>query len=267
MKILTILIALCAMTTLSPSAVLAQANGDIQVSVTNEGNSDFFLTPLWFGFHNGGFDLFDPAAAASSSLEDLAEEGIVGGLQADFTAEPGVPGDIQGVAANPAGFGGAPVIDPGETATAFITPVNLADYQYFSFASMVIPSNDSFIGNGDPFAHQVFNALGEVNDVSGVFTIQIFGNDIWDAGTEVNNTLGAAFSTDGGVASDQGGVVTLGPDLSNFAGVGIPTGNTIQDLIGSQELLATVRVNIVPEPATASLIGVFTLTLIRRRRR
>jgi len=51
---------------------------------------------------------------------------------------------------------------------------------------MVIPTNDSFIGNGDPLAYQVFNALGEINDMTGVFTIQVFGSDIWDAGTEVN---------------------------------------------------------------------------------
>ena len=38
---------------------------DIQVTVTNEGNSDFTLTPLWFGFQNGGFDLFDPNSAPS----------------------------------------------------------------------------------------------------------------------------------------------------------------------------------------------------------
>lgn len=266
MKTTALLTAALATTLTVQSTGFAQAAGDVKLTFTNEGNSDFFLTPLWFGFHNGAFDLFDPGSMASTSLENLAEDGIVDGLQADFTAAPGVPGDLQGVAANPAGFPGAPVIDPGETATAFVTPINPASYQYLSFASMVIPSNDAFIGNGDPFAYQVFNPAGEINDITGVYTIQIFGNNIWDAGTEANDTFGAAFSAVGGAGTDQNGVVTLGPDLSNFAGTGIPTGGTIQDLIEPGELLATITVSIVPEPASASLAAVGGLALLRRRR-
>lgn len=252
---------------LQNSSAHAQANGDIQVTVTNEGNSDFFLTPAWFGFHNGAFDLFDAGSAASAALEALAEDGIVSGLQADFTAAPGVPGDIQGVAANPAGFGGAPVIDPGETATAFVTPINPAAYQYFSFASMVIPTNDTFIGNGDPLAYQVFNSAGEINDASGTFTIQIFGSNLYDAGTEVNDTLGAAFSTAAGVSSDENGVVSILPDLSNLIGTNTPAGTTINDLIAPNELLATITVSVVPEPASAGLLLGSGMLLAWRRRR
>lgn len=256
-------------------AAHAQADGDLQVSITNEGNSDFFLTPLWFGFHNGQFDLFDGGSAASvplgtSSLEELAEDGITAGLAADFTAAPGVPGDIQGVAANPAGFGGAPVIDPGETATAFVTPVNPAAYPYFSFASMVIPSNDTFIGNGNPFGHMVLDAAGDINDPSGTFTIQVFGSDLYDAGTEVNDTLGAAFSAAGGLASDENGTVSLvdGSQLDNFAGIQTAAGTTINDLLGSNELLATITVSFVPEPASAGiLLAGAALVGFRRRRR
>ncbi len=254
----------------SPAA--AQANGDIQVSVTNEGNSDFFLTPTWFGFHNGGFDLFDSGSAASTSLEDLAEEGIVAGLQADFTAAP-TPSGFQGVATGPAGFGSAPgqppVIDPGETATGFVTPANPGNYPYFTFASMVIPSNDTFIGNGNPLAYKVFDNSGSIDDPSGTFTIQIFGSSLYDAGTENNDTLGAAFSTAGGLATDENGVVALvsGSQLDNFAGIGIPPGGTISDLLGSNELLATIEISIVPEPATASVLaGLGVLGLLRRRR-
>jgi len=267
MKTPVILTAALASTMLFQSTGLAQADGDIQISVTNEGNSDFFLTPAWFGFHNGAFDLFDAGSAASMSLEDLAEEGMVGGVQADFTAAPGIPGDFQGVAANPAGFGGAPIIDPGETATAFLTPANPAAYPYFSFASMVIPSNDAFIGNDNPLAYEVFDGLSQINDPSGTFTIQVFGSDIYDAGTEVNNTFGAAFSTVGGSPTDENGVVTIGPDLSNFTGTTTPAGTTINDLIGTGELLATIEISIVPEPASASLLSLAGLALLRRKRR
>ena len=249
------------------SSAVAQANGDIQVSVTNEGNSDFFLTPTWFGFHNGAFDLFDAGGAASAALEALAEDGIVDGLRADFTAAPGVPGDIQGVASNPAGFGGAPVIDPCETATTFVTPINPAAYPYFTFASMVIPSNDTFIGNDNPFAYQVFDAAGNINDPSGTFTIQVFGSDLYDAGTEVNDTLGAAFSTIGGLSSDENGTVSILPDLSNFVGTSTPAGTTINDLIGTGELLATIEISVVPEPASAGLLLGSGMLLAWRRRR
>jgi hypothetical protein len=72
---------------------------------------------------------------------------------------------------------------------------------------MVIPWNDYFICNGDPMGREVF-------DVAGVFVgggvISIFGGNVWDAGTEVSDGSGAAFSTAGGVDADQGGVVGRG---------------------------------------------------------
>ncbi len=266
MKTSTLLTTALATALMFQSTGHAQAVGDIQVSITNEGNSDFFLTPLWFGFHNGTFDVFDAGSAASASLEALAEDGIVSGLQADFTAAPGIPGDFQGVAANPAGFGGAPVIDPGETATAFLTPANPSAYPYFSFASMIIPSNDAFIANDNPLEHLVFTNLNEINDPSGVYTIQIFGSNIYDAGTEVNDTLGAAFSTVGGSGTDQNGVVTLNPDLSNFLGTNTPAGTTINDLQSPGELLATIEISVIPEPASASLLSLAGAALLRRKR-
>ncbi|MEL7473290.1 MAG: spondin domain-containing protein [Planctomycetota bacterium] len=263
----TALVAAAIAAPLMASSALAQNVGDIQVSITNEGNSDFFLTPMWFAFQNGTFDLFDTGSAASPALEALAEDGIVDGLTADF-ASSGVPGNRQGVAANADGFGGAPVIDPGETATAFVVPINPAAYQYFTFASMVIPSNDTFIGNGDPFAHQVFNGAGDINDASGTFTIQVFGSDLYDAGTEVNDANGAAFSALGGTSSDEGGVVNQNVDLSNFLGTPTAAGTTILDGIDSGELLATIEISFVPvpSPATAAVLGLPALALVRRRR-
>lgn len=246
----------------------AQSAGDIRVDVTNLGNSDFFLTPAWFAFSNGTFDFFDAGSAASGSLEALAEGGDVSGLSTDF-ANSGVPGNRQGVAANPAGFGGAPVIDPGETATAFITPANPAGYQYFSFASMVIPSNDAFIGNDDPLAYHVFDNNGDLTDASGTFTIQIFGEDIWDAGTEQNTGTGAAFSALGGMGLDEQGVVThamLPSDLSVFLGTQTAAGTTINTLIAPQTLLATIEISIVPAPGVASMLGLAGFGLLRRKR-
>ncbi len=253
----------------------AQANGDIQVAITNHGNSDFFLTPLWFGFHDGTFDLFDTGSAASvplggTELEDLAEDGIVGGLQAAFSA---AHPNFQGVATGPAGFGSGagqpPVIDPGETGLGFVTPANPAAYRWFSFASMVIPSNDTFIGNGDPLAYEVFDNAGNIVDPSGTVTIQIFGSDLYDSGTEVNDTLGAAFAVVANTPTDENGVVTAvtGSQLDNFAGIGTPAGVTVTDLLAPGELLATIEISVVPEPASAAALGTLgALTMLRRRR-
>ncbi|MEZ6092900.1 MAG: spondin domain-containing protein [Pirellulaceae bacterium] len=235
-----------------------------RVEITNQGGSDFFITPTWFGFHNGSFDIFDVGSAASTSLENLAEGGDVSGLQADFTAA--ASGGQQGLLLNAAGFTGAPIIDPGETAQTTLQ-INSSTNRFFSFASMVIPSNDSFIGTPD--AIEVFDANGDFI-VGNSFEFNILGSGIWDSGTEVNDTLGAAFSTIGGMSTDENGVVhLLGPGgLDNFIGTGTPAG-TIVDGIAPGGVFATVRITAVPEPSLASVLGLGSLLgtcLVRRKR-
>ena len=51
----------------------AVAQQRVQVTVENlQSDGGFFLTPVWLAAHDGGFDLFNPGEASSSSLEDLA---------------------------------------------------------------------------------------------------------------------------------------------------------------------------------------------------
>ena len=269
---LTMIVPAIAQAQLKSTATPSTPN-DIRVTITNEGNSDFTLTPLWFAFQNGGFDLFDSGAAPTIGLEALAEDGIitpgpgtVSTLEEEFSAA-GQPGDLQGAVFAPGGFGGAPVIEPGETGTAFITPINPANYQYFTFASMVIPSNDTFIGNESPTQYQVFTPSGDINDPSGTFTIQIFGDDVLDAGTEANDGLGAAFSTLGGTATDTTDGIGPAGDLNEFLNSTTPSGITVTDFIGSSELLATITISQVPEPASMSLALLSVVGLISRRKR
>ena len=249
----------------------AVAQQQIQVTVENLQSPDtgsgggFYLTPVFVAAHDGNFDLFDPGSAASASLEALAEDGITSGVVSDFNTFTGNGGSgQQQVFLNPAGFGGAPVFDPGQSETRQFS-LNASD-RYLSYATMIIPSNDSFFANGDPLAVELL-------DASGVFTgdrvLEFSLENLWDAGTEVNNTEGAAFSANGGTGTTENGVVTLGPDISNFDGIGTPAGTTIDfDTASSSPVLRiTISAVAVPEPSSASVLGLATLGCLLRRRR
>lgn len=271
MRMMNTLSAIALSVAMIPAVANAQASGDIRVEVVHGGNTDLSLTPVWFGFHNGDFDTFTSGEAASAAVEAIAEVGVVGPISDAFTAAPGIPGDIQGVA-----LAGAPMtsnpppIQPGETGLGFVTPVNPSSYQYFSFLSMIVPTNDTFIGNGDPLAHRVFNDLDQLIDEAGnptsVREIEIFR--FYDAGTEVDGGIGAAFQSgaNGADGVDQNGLISLNPDLSTFLGTTDATGLDINDIITPGELIATIRISQVPEPGTLVLAGLAGLGLAFRRR-
>jgi len=151
---------------------------DVTVTIENlapaNGN---FLTPHWVGFHDGTFDIYDRGSAASAALEALAEDGNNGPLSQAFASE-----QQSGVDATIAGPGGP--IAPGDIATAtFRLDSNNASHRYFSYASMLLPSNDFFFANGNPLEQLVFDGSG--NFVATNFFVS--GSRVLDAGTEVND--------------------------------------------------------------------------------
>lgn len=227
----------------------------IQVTVENiapENGTGF--AQVWFGLHDGSFDLFNQGEPASESLEFLAEDGLVGleemilpgkleemvaagldinqlplsvqqaiSLGLDLPNLPPPPGIVAGdFLASSAGENGGTqgmvvtsirtnpelfdllddpsafpqeVLDsittpfffiqaPGETETFTVTLEGTPEEnRYFSFASMLFPTNDGFIGNDDPQAIEIFDESG--NFVGADFVVT--SEDAWDAGTEVND--------------------------------------------------------------------------------
>jgi len=220
-----------------------------------------FLTPVWAGFHDGSFDLYDSGSPASSALERLAEDGSTAPLTALFAMSGA--GTQQGTLLGPMG-----AIAPGETATMSfnLDPLSITS-RYFSYASMVIPSNDAFIANGNPLAFTVFNAMGQF--VGGSFTVS--GSMVLDAGTELNDEVPANTAFFGQMAPDTGvttnsvvmlhpGFIPGGPILSSamFANA---------DFTATGYNVAEITISEVPEPATIALIGTPLLLLALRRYR
>lgn len=253
--------AVCASSFLATTASAAV----LEITVTNEQASDgLFLTPMYFGFHDGSFDAIDAGAAATPGVELLAEEGDFSAVRDERLAV--APTSQGAVAFGPAGFGSMPgqppVLDPGETAT-FTINVD-TENRYLTFLSMVIPSNDAFVANDNPFAYELFTADGLFTNIS---PIEVTLDEVWDAGTEVNDNLGAAFNAAGGNGTDQGGVISLlGSGIEGFYGqataAGTVTGTSFNPL------LATISVAAVPLPAGLPLLalGVAGLVGVRRKK-
>ncbi len=243
---------------LSAAPVVAQQQ--VRITIENlQPDNGFYFTPVWLAVHDGSFDYFDNGSVASVVLEALAEGGDVSGVNGDFIASGA---GQSAVATAPAGFGGAPVFDPGDIASVDFTLAS--SERYLSFGSMIIPSNDSFFGNDSATAHQLLDAGG---NYTGDLVLEFSLSDLWDAGTEVNDGQGAAFSTNGGMSTDENGVVNFAPDLSNLDGTGTAAGTTIDFASASSSPVLRITVNAIPEPATASVLGLVATGLFIRRRR
>ncbi len=221
----------------------------------------FFLTPVFLGFHDGNFDLFNVGALTSTELELLAEDGdtsLVSALLANQQASS-FSATVRGDSVGP------PPFDPGEMISSVFN-INTTDQRFLNFASMIIPSNDAFIGNDN--AIELFDAMG---NFVGPSTIEITAGMIFDAGTEVNNINGgAAFSANGGTPTTESNVIaaiTLS-DLNDFIGTDTASGATITSGFSADTVVARINISAVPEPGSMlvlSMLGVGLLTVRRRK--
>lgn len=234
-----------------------------------------FLTPAWVGFHDGTFDLYNRNESLDGfpGLESLVEDGATAQLTDSFAAEN--PDGVQATLLSD----GPPPLEPGEL-TSLLLDVDPATNQYFSYASMVIPSNDAFIANGNPLAHQIFDNAG--NFLGADFIV--LGSEVLDGGTEVNDELPFSTAFLGQAAPDTGtdenGVVTehLGLNVGNILGTtdssalnGLPLNFTGADFTAPGYQVARLRVELVedvPEPGTIlGLMAVGGLVVASRKRK
>lgn len=233
----------------------------VTVTITNlaKPNSVSFA-PLHLGFHRGAFDAFNIGNPAGPGIVSVAEGGAGGQWQADFAAAD--PTATRGT------IGGA--LTPGQSRSQSFV-VNAGMNRFFSFASMVIPSNDFFIGNDNPRGFQLFDDAGNLL----INSITQTAGQIWDAGSETFSIGGAAFLVNGvnDVRTAQNGVVGFNfAELMGFdgqmtaAGYEFTSGLTATDAVYRIDFTSTA---VVPEPATYVLLGsgLMMLGVVARRKR
>ena len=266
----------------------------VEVRITNQSpTGGVFITPVWVGFHNGSFDSYNGGLSAQPGLERIAEDGDVSQISADFLAgltyidnSGGTPVSatvpsgqspaelVDGAIAN-----GAPIA-PGEVASATFDLDLSGPNRYLSYASMVLPSNDYYIANGDPLAHSLGALDGATVGSSISFNIGLPGQ-INDAGTEVNDFATSAgnglFGIPGGQNGPNQGADENGVNanvISPYSDFLNTPPNFINEFPGLKfnnialypDGIANVTVTVVPEPTTASLFGLLLVCIPALRR-
>ena len=215
------------------------------------------FAPLHVGFGAGSFDAFNLGAAATAPIISVAEGGAGGAWQAAFAAaEPdAVRGTIGGL-----------LLSGASAQMSFL--VDSASQGFFTFASMVVPSNDFFIGNDDPREYALFDANGALQ----INQITLRANEIWDAGSEVFDPTAAAFVGDNGLRTAQNSVVAFNfAELAAFNGLLTGAGYNFQSGLGADSEVYRISFTAqpVPEPASIAMLlaglGVVGASLKRRR--
>jgi hypothetical protein len=232
----------------------------VRVTAQNVAPADgIAFAPLHVGFGNGSFDAFDNGSAAGAAIVSVAEGGSGSDWQPAFAAAE--PQAVRGTV----GAGG-PIL-AGVTRMLDFTVDTMVN-PFFTFASMVIPSNDHFIGNDNPQAYRIFDAAGNLL----LSQISQLASQIWDAGSETTDPGAAAFVGNNGLRTAQNGVVSFNfSELSAYNGLATGAGYVFNNnlLAGTEIFRIGFEVLAVPEPSglvlTALALGLLAGT--RRLRR
>jgi hypothetical protein len=195
---------------LSVTVVQGIEPDEFEVTITNTSDATVYpglLSSVVWAVHDDTVYLFEEGVAASPGLEDLAEDGDPTGLLADLTGSSGVA--VAGVVDRPDGGDQGDPLLPGDSFTFTISGVNATE-RYFSFATMIQPSNDTFAAFG-PQGIALWNDDGALSDedIAASITAALRA---WDAGTEANQA-GAAGRDQAPQQSSSGAGVPEGPAI------------------------------------------------------
>lgn len=231
----------------------------VRVSIQNMApTNSLAFAPLRIGFNNGTYDSFNNGQTAGNEIVSIAEGGSgAAWFPAFAAADP--TATLGTIVPNPAG----PLL-PGATGTATFS-VDRSVNRFFTFGSMVVPSNDYFIGNDSPTQYALFDINGNLS----INTISQFGRDLWDAGSEATDPLNAAFLVGGNndLRTPQNGVVNLDfMGLDAFNGLTTGAGYVFNRQFGSDDEIYRITFEIVPAPSAIGMLGLGGLALLRRRR-
>jgi len=169
--------------TLSIPAMSADMNmttykGNITVINDAPMNGTCF-TPPWIGIHDGSFDTYNGDEPLPRPLESLVDDGNNAPVIEYFAAANGTVRDVT--------VGDGPICLGESASLDFEFEVETGMTYYISYASMILPSNDAWVSNGNPEAYPVIDEMGDFLTV----VIDVLGGDVLDASTEVNDKLPA----------------------------------------------------------------------------
>lgn len=235
--------------------------GPVQIQVTVENlasTNSVAFAPLRVGFHGGTYDSFDNGAAAGEAIVSIAEGGSGSAWFPAFEAA-----DPTATLGTVAADAGGPLLAGGTGSAVFMIDPTIN--RYFSFGSMVVPSNDYFIGNDDADAYRLLDNDGNLL----ISSITQFGRDVWDAGSEVDGAFGAAFlaGSSNGDHIDENGVVGFDfAGLDVFNGLTTGAGYEFDRQFGADDAIYQISFEVVPAPSSALAFGLGGLVAVRRRR-
>ena len=232
----------------------------VQVSVNIENlapaNSVSFA-PLHLGFNNGTFDAFNLGQVGNAATVSVAEGGAGGAWQAAFAAAD--PTAVRGTI-------GGPLFPGASKSVSFM--VDSVLNPFFTFAAMVIPSNDFFIGNDAPTEYRLLNAAGALQ----INSITVKANEIWDAGSEVFDPAASAFVGSNSLRANQGSVVAFNfAEFFGYNGLTTAAGYTFNSQLAANTDVYRISfsaIPAVPEPERYAVMGAGLLAvgaLARRR--
>ncbi|WP_158966531.1 spondin domain-containing protein [Paraglaciecola sp. L3A3] len=241
----------------------------LKVTVTNNAQvNGLAITPVFATFHSASYDAFDVGGVATAGLKSLAELGMIGPIDAERAAA-----DPTSVSSPIFPDAGMRPFFAGESGSMVFNIADPMSNMYFSFLSMLLPSNDTFLGRDDPL--QIFDLAG---NYLGNKVIEITGEDLWDAGTEALNVNAAPFVSGSNPMdnpADADSSIRAAESLSAFAGLNLANGQVLDasliDFLSDPANfnVATIRVEQVSEPMTAAIFmfGLLAMGAAYRRRK